>query len=81
MASFRPKEDEDFAWNAIKRAATAEIDLELKSIREERVDAALRELWPAFLAGLNSGQVKTANPNYKAWVRDALARVNATTGE
>ena len=77
MANFRPKEDKDFAWNAIKRAATAEIDLELRTKREKRIDAALRELWPLFLAGLNAGQLKTANPNYKAWVKDALASLNA----
>lgn len=60
------------AWNALRRAATARVDLEVKTYRERRLNEVLSELWTKFAAGLNTGEVLELTPEYEQWVEDSL---------
>jgi hypothetical protein len=72
MARYRTKDEVDLRWNAIRRAATARIDLETKAWRERRLNEVLSELWEKFAAGINQGEVLELEPEYEQWIADSL---------
>lgn len=77
MARYRQKDEVDLRWNAIRRAATARIDLEVKTYRERRLNEVLSELWTKFAAGLHSGQLLELEPEYEQWIEDSLTGIQA----
>lgn len=72
MARYREKDEVDLAWNAIRRAATARVDLEVKTYRERRLNEVLGQLWHTFSRALSMGEVLELEPEYEVWVKDAL---------
>lgn len=72
MAKYILKSETDLRWNAIRRAATARIDLETKTWRERRLNEVLDNLWQQFSAALNRGDLVELEPEYEIWVRDAV---------
>lgn len=72
MARYRTKDETDLRWNAIRRAATARVDLEVKTWRERYLNDVLSELWSRYAAGLNEGEVRELDPEYGKWIADAL---------
>lgn len=81
MARYREKDEVDLAWNAIRRAATARVDLEVKTYRERRLNEVLGELWRTFSRSLSQGDVLELEPEYEQWVKDALSVKALGTGE
>lgn len=80
MARYRTKDEVDLRWNAMRRAATARIDLETRAWRERRLNEVLGELWTKFAAGINQGEVLELEPEYEQWIADAL-NMKAIGGE
>ena len=72
MARYRTKDPVDLAWNAIRRTATARIDLKYRMLREEELNEVLSQLWTKFSMALGRGEVLELDPEYEQWVRDAL---------
>jgi hypothetical protein len=72
MARYRVKDEIDLRWNALRRAATARVDLETKAYRERRLNEVLAQLWSQFAAGLDRGEVLELEPQYEQWIHDAL---------
>lgn len=72
MARYREKDEVDLRWNAIRRAATARVDLEVKTYREKRLNDVLTKLWNTFAVALSQGDVVELEPEYETWVSDAL---------
>jgi hypothetical protein len=72
MARYRKKDEVDLAWNALRAAATARINLKYKILREREVDDVLGQLWTKFERSLASGELLELEPEYERWVRDAL---------
>ena len=72
MARYRTKDEVDLRWNAIRRAATARVDLEVKTYRERRLNEVLSELWTTFSRALSAGDVVELEPEYEQWVKDAV---------
>jgi hypothetical protein len=72
LARYRTKDEVDLRWNAIRRAATARVDLEVKTYREKRLNDVLSELWTTFSRALSQGDVVELEPEYEQWVKDAL---------
>ena len=72
MARYREKDEVDLRWNAIRRAATARVDLEVKTYREKRLNDVLSQLWRTFSAALSQGDIVELEPEYEQWVADAV---------
>lgn len=72
MARYREKDEVDLRWNAIRRAATARVDLDVKTYREKRLNDVLSQLWKTFSAALSQGDIVELEPEYEKWVADAL---------
>lgn len=72
MARYREKDEVDLRWNAIRRAATARIDLEVKTYREKRLNDVLSQLWNTFAVALSQGDIVELEPEYEQWVADAV---------
>lgn len=72
MARYRSKDSTDLAWNAIRRAITMKVDLEVRTWREHRLNAELGGAWQEFMAALNKGEVLEIDPQTGEWVKDAL---------
>ena len=83
MARYRTKDEVDLRWNAIRRAATARVDLEVKTYREKRLNDVLTELWTTFSRALSEGDIVELEPEYEQWVKDAVAfkSLEAASGE
>lgn len=72
MARYREKDEVDLRWNAVRRAATARVDLEVKTYREKRLNDVLTKLWNTFAVALSQGDIVELEPEYETWVSDAL---------
>lgn len=72
MARYRQKDSVDLAWNQLRRAATARIDLKYRTLRENELNDVLSQLWGKFEQSLGSGELIELEPEYEQWVRDAL---------
>ena len=72
MARYRTNDEVDLRWNAIRRAATARVRLEMKAVEERRLNTVLSELWSKYAAGLDRGEVLELEPEYEQWISDAL---------
>ena len=72
IARYRTKDEVDLRWNAIRRAATARVDLEVKTYREKRLNDVLTQLWTTFSRALGEGDIVELEPEYEKWVSDAL---------
>lgn len=60
------------AWNAIRRAVTAEIRLEANAWIEKRLNDVLPDLQVQFQKTLNQGRMPALKADYKNWVKDAM---------
>lgn len=72
MARYRTKDEVDLRWNAIRRAATARVDLDVKTYREARLNEVLSQLWTKFSIALGQGDIVELEPEYESWISDAL---------
>jgi len=72
LARYRTKDEVDLRWNAIRRAATARVDLEVKTYREKRLNDVLSQLWTTFSHALGEGTLTELEPEYEQWVADSL---------
>jgi predicted RNA-binding protein Jag len=73
VARYRGKDSTDLAWNAIRRAITAKVDLEVKTWREHRLDQELTDAWSKFAQALSRGEVLELDPVHESWIKDALS--------
>lgn len=76
--AFTPKTEDELAWDLVKAAARAKVNLEVAAYRNRRVNEILAELWPAFQASLNGETVLEIDPDYAAWVQDALVMMETS---
>ena len=74
MARYRTKDPVDLAWNALRRAATARLDMKYRTLREEELNQVLSQLWTKFSLALGRGELVELEPEYEQWIRDALPR-------
>lgn len=71
--SYTPKTEDQLAWDLIKVAVRAKVNVEVANYRNRRIDAMLGELWPAFRATLDGEDRGEIDPMYETWIVDALA--------
>ena len=74
MARYRTKDPVDLACNALRRAATARLDMKYRTLREEELNQVLSQLWTKFSLALGRGELVELEPEYEQWIRDALPR-------
>lgn len=72
IARYRVKDDVDLGWNALRRAATARIDLKYKTLREHELNEVLGQLWAKYAHALSRGEVIELEPEYETWLRESL---------
>ena len=72
MARYKTKTENDLRLNAIRRMATARVDLEVKSYRERRLNEVLTELQQRFDEATNEGEIVEVNPDYGKWMNDTF---------
>jgi len=70
--SFTPKTEEQLAWDLVKAAVRARVNLEVANYRNRRINDILAELWPAFEAALMGETVLELDPEYETWIQSAL---------
>lgn len=75
MPHFRSKTEDELAWDLVKAAVRARVNLEVSSYRNRRVNEMLTELWPAFQASLSGETILEIDPEYETWISDAIASV------
>ena len=73
MPRYIEKNEVQLRWNAIRRAATARIDLEVKTYRERRLNVVLAALQDRFTASLDQGELLDLEPEYETWIDDSLS--------
>lgn len=69
---FRPKDEDQLAWDLLKVAARARVNVEVAAYRNRRVNEILAELWPAFRAYLDGEEIPAIDPVYSNWIMDAV---------
>jgi hypothetical protein len=73
---YKPKNEVDLAWNAIKQVVNAKVNMEVAIYRERRKNDLLSEIWPQFKDALTSGEILELETESSNWVRDALQTVD-----
>lgn len=79
MPKYRLKSEEEMAWNAIRRAATAELRLEAAAWLEKRLNDILPSLQVEFQKTLNAGALPELVANHETWVKDAMTAADRRT--
>jgi hypothetical protein len=69
---FKAKDEDQLAWDLLKAATRAKVNVEVAAYRNRRVNEILEELWPAFRAYLNGEEIGAIDPMYENWVMDAV---------
>lgn len=72
MPKYRPKSEDEMAWNAVRRAATAKFRLEAAAWLEKRLNDALPGLQVEFQKAVNSGNLPELEAEFETWVADAM---------
>lgn len=72
MARYRTKDETDLAWNKIRRRITAEVDLEVRNVREEILNVALGKAWNDYAEALGEGKIPEVEGRYSELVRSIL---------
>lgn len=84
MARYRHKSEEDLAWNKVRRRLTAELDAEVRDVREEILNMVLAKAWEEFTTSLGQGKLPEIEGRYtdlvKAVMRDAIPRLVEASG-
>lgn len=79
MARYRHKDETDLAWNKIRRRITAEIDLEVRNVREEILNLALSKAWDDYAEALGEGKIPEVEGRYTqlvaAVLKDAVPKI------
>jgi hypothetical protein len=78
MARYRLKSDEEMAWNAVRRAASARVKLEASAWSERRLNDVLPGLQVEFHKMLQTGVLPELAVDYEEWVERTVAAM--TTG-
>jgi hypothetical protein len=73
MARYRHKDETDLAWNKIRRRITAEIDIEVRNVREEILNVALSKAWEDYAEALGEGKVPEVEGRYTKLVTAILS--------
>ena len=79
MPKYRLKSEEEMAWNAVRRAATAELRLQAAAWLEKRLNDVLPQMQVEFQKTLNAGHLPELVANHKTWVKDAMGVANKKT--
>lgn len=72
MPRYRLKSEEEMAWNAIRRTATAKYRLEAAAWLEKRLNDSLPGLQVEFQKALNAGNLPELEAEFETWVADAM---------
>jgi hypothetical protein len=72
MPKYRLKSEDEMAWNAIRRAATAKFRLEAAAWLEKRLIVSLPGLQVEFQKALQSGNLPELEAEFETWVADAM---------
>lgn len=72
MARYRLKSDEEMAWNAVRRAATARVSLEAAAWKERRLNDILPGLQVEFHKMLQTGNLPELEVEYEEWVERSI---------
>ena len=79
MPRYRHKDQTDLAWNRVRRRITAEVDFEVRNVREEILNIALSKAWNDFADALGEGHVPEVEGRYTQLVssilNDAVPRI------
>jgi len=73
VARYRHKDETDLAWNKIRRRLTAEIDIEVRNVREEILNVALAKAWDDYAEALGEGKIPEVEGRYTELVRAVLS--------
>ncbi len=72
MARYRLKSDEEMAWNAVRRAASARVRLEAQAWQERRLNDILPALQVEFHKMLQQGDLPQLEIEYEEWVERSI---------
>lgn len=72
MARYRLKSDEEMAWNAVRRAASARVRLEAQAWQERRLNDVLPGLQVEFHKMLQTGDLPQLEVEYEEWVERSI---------
>ena len=73
VAKYRPKSEPELIWNAVRRTATAEINLQAQAWKEARLNDILPPLQVAVDRALKRGRVpQLEEPKFEGWVKKTL---------
>jgi len=75
VARYRHRDEIDLGWNKIRRRITAEIDIEMRNVREEILNVALWKAWEDYAAALGEGRVPEIEGQYTRFVSAILGDV------
>jgi hypothetical protein len=67
-----PKNDNDLAWNHIRRVATQQVRLAAAAWTERRINEVLSPLQERFEAAITSGELLELEPEFESWVTETL---------
>lgn len=74
MAKYRLKSEEELVWNALRRAASAQVQLEATAWKEKRLNDLLPNLQVEFQRMVQKGNLPELDQAHlRQWVRDAAA--------
>lgn len=79
MLGYQPKSEEQKAWDLVKAAVTARVNLEVAAYRIRRRDELLGSLWPEFSAALNGEEILSIDPEFSTWIGDAIEAISETS--
>lgn len=72
MARYRIKSQEELAWNAVRRAATARLRLESQAWLEARLNEVLPGLQVEFSKMIQEGDLPQLEVEYEEWVERSI---------
>lgn len=73
MPKYRLKSEEELVWNAVRRAATAQVNLEALAWKERRINDILPALQVEFQRMVQDGNLPELDEKHmKQWVKQAL---------
>jgi hypothetical protein len=84
VARYRAKDQTDLAWNKVRRRITAEVDIEVRNVREEILNIALSKAWADYAQALGEGKIPEVEGRYTQLVasilQDSVPRIMEASG-
>ena len=72
MARYREKDENDLAWNKIRRRITRELDTRIADAREEWLNSLLVGAWDKYTQALDSDEVPELDDESTTWIAETV---------